>query len=296
MKLKDCKVTEYTFSSFTDDQYGSDGIDLYRFSPLSDVDSSVDDVNQESIRVERVLAHNNRFDIMPEVKKGRGIEVQENEDRDKYIREEIEKGLASIKETAFEQGYNDGWESGKKKVIEDTEEKVEANIKRLKSIVEEVLNYRVEVLVKEKEKVHRLINSLIKWLFLKELKGDGEYIGRVLDRLILESKSKSNILIKVDRNNFDKMPEILSHIENKMGEINNSRVEVDYDIEGPGIILDTENGIIDATLKEQFKALDKLFGSVGLDDIEEVDISEYLTEKELDKTCDEDKVEPEDGN
>ena len=72
------------------------------------------------------------------------------------------------------------------------------------------------------------------------------------------------------------MPEVLDHLHEKLGELENVRVEVDYDIEGPGIILESQNGIINGTLKEQFNSLDKLFKTVGLENDEHFDINAFF--------------------
>ena len=60
------------------------------------------------------------------------------------------------------------------------------------------------------------------------------------------------------------MPVVLETVQKKLGELSNVRLEIDYDIKGPGIILASDNGIINATLTEQLNNLDKLFETIDL--------------------------------
>ncbi|MGB0454587.1 MAG: hypothetical protein ACPGJV_12840, partial [Bacteriovoracaceae bacterium] len=57
--------------------------------------------------------------------------------------------------------------------------------------------------------------------------------------------------------------------EAKLGKFTNTRVEVDYDIKDQGMVIESANGIVNGSLKQQFKNLDKLFESVGIKPSEE---------------------------
>ena len=52
----------------------------------------------------------------------------------------------------------------------------------------------------------------------------------------------------------------------KVGKLTNVRVEADLDMKENGIMLESENTIIDGSLKAQFESIDKLFLSVGLNE------------------------------
>ena len=110
------------------------------------------------------------------------------------------------------------------------------------------------------------MKNLTKWITLKELENDGKYLERLMEKLLLEIQSRSNLLIQVNMNDFQKMPEVLEVVQSKLGELKNVRVEVDPAILTRGIILESDNGIINATMEEQFKSLDKLFEEVLIDD------------------------------
>ena len=129
---------------------------------------------------------------------------------------------------------------------------------------------------------YETILNLTKWVILRELKDDGEYVHRLLEKLITEIQTKSNILIQIDERSFRDMPDILEVVEERLGSLSNVRLEKDFDIDGPGIVLESDNGIINGTLKEQFNNLDKLFLKVGL-----------INENEVESFAEEFSAEPE---
>ena len=73
---------------------------------------------------------------------------------------------------------------------------------------------------------------------------------------------RNNLLIQVNTEDFAHMPEILEHVQSRLGEMKNVRIEMNSTVNSRGIVIESENGIINATMEEQFKSLDKLFEDV----------------------------------
>ncbi|MBF0208124.1 MAG: hypothetical protein HQK53_14695 [Oligoflexia bacterium] len=82
---------------------------------------------------------------------------------------------------------------------------------------------------------------------------------RLLERLIVELGTTDTLLIKVNKHNFEKMPEVLQVVQKKLGELKNVRTEISEQIEGPGFIVEAASAIIDGSLENQINAIDKLF-------------------------------------
>src|SRR5690606_32975198 len=98
---------------------------------------------------------------------------------------------------------------------------------------------------------------LVKWLTLKEI-DDQDYLARLLEKLILEMNLKNNLVIRINKSSFNNSEDILQMVEQKLGKLTNTRVEAHLDLEHPGIVLECENGIVDASLNAQFSSLDKI--------------------------------------
>ena len=108
-----------------------------------------------------------------------------------------------------------------------------------------------------------MVKNLTKWIVLKEV-DEKYYLARLLEKLIHEINTKTGLVLHVNEKSFGHMPEIIKIVERKVGVLTNVRVEVDLDLDETGIVLESENTIIDGSLDAQFKSLDKLFTSVGI--------------------------------
>src|SRR5690606_38272934 len=89
-----------------------------------------------------------------------------------------------------------------------------------------------------------------------------DYITRLLEKLILEINTRSNLVIRVNESSFENITDIIGIVENKLGVLTNVRVEKHLDMDKPGIILESENGIIEGSIEAQFSSLDRIFESV----------------------------------
>ena len=79
---------------------------------------------------------------------------------------------------------------------------------------------------------------------------------------MLELNARKNLIVKVGRANFEQMPEIIQTVEARLGQLSNLRIEIVPEIQHPGIILESENGLIDGSLEGVFQNIDKIFEQV----------------------------------
>ena len=88
------------------------------------------------------------------------------------------------------------------------------------------------------------------------------YLSRLLEKLVHEVNQKNNLVLHVNEKAFGYMPEIVKLVERKVGRLANTRVEVDLDQTENGIVLETENCIIDGSLEAQFKSVKAVKSSI----------------------------------
>lgn len=269
MNTLDLEVKDYSFESF---ELG-DNIDhtarLFEFKNISDVSPAQKKDHQRLIQSERSDAKKNHFQIAPMVLEHRGLIAQEERERETRILAEVESRLEAIKESAYSEGKQVGIEHGKNQVLEEMKHEVEQKLTHLSDMISRVLETENEIIEKSKKDTYKVIKNLTKWVVLRELKEDDDYLNRLLEKLVLEINTKSNLLIKVGQGSFDKMPDVLEHVQNTLGKFKNTRIEIDYSLDNRGLILESDNGIINASIKEQFKSINRLFESLGVEQDDE---------------------------
>ena len=275
------EVEEYSFQNFSLNKVNENEVENFEFQDLEGMSVREVENHQETIRLERQYSKNTGFTIAPIVKEHRGVNKQVDAEREKRIEDEVQRRVEAIREEAFKSGHEEGIQTGREEVFEQTRLATDEKLTALTSMVTEVLETQVQLVENQKNQIYEMVRNLTKWIILRELKDDGKYINRLLEKLIQEMQIKSNLLIHVDQKNFENMPDILEAVQKKLGNLDNVRVETDFDIDGPGIVLESENGIINGTMIEQIKSLDKLFAPVGLSPEKEEYSHEKYQEEEL---------------
>jgi flagellar assembly protein FliH len=260
------KIEEYEFKNFSVVAGENDVVEDYSFQDLGQLVPKLAKRDGKKAKFERLSAEKKNFNISPIVKEHRGLLEQEREERERKIRDEVERRIDILREEAFQQGFQEGIEAGKQEVYNQTRAATEEKLNALVDMINDVLVLKEEIINNQKQDLYKLVKNLTKWVILRELKDDGEYITRLLEKLVTEIQTKSNLLVQVDQNSFESMTDVLETVQERIGALKNVRVEVDYDIPGQGIIIESDNGIINGTFEEQMVSLDKLFESVGLKD------------------------------
>jgi flagellar assembly protein FliH len=222
-------------------------------------------VSETVIRKEREFANQTHFKISSVVKEHRGIIKQEEEDYQKSVDQEIERRLKLIQEESYQAGFNAGLDKGAKEAYNEAVEVYQEKISVLESYIEEVKSFQSDLFKKQKDEIYKMIKLLTKWVILREVKND-QYMKDLFEKLILELNTKSNLLVKVNSDHFEKMPEVLEIVQQRLGKLSNVRLEIEPDMKNSGIIIESDNGIVDGSLEAQFINLDKLFLSVGLEE------------------------------
>lgn len=258
-------VEDYKFHSFdgvkSDPQKSQD----FEFHELDkSLDARRKDKDDLFLKDEREKSVEGDFVISPIVKQYRGIKDQEKREREELIELEVAKRLRRLKDQAIEEGFNEGVERGRTEAYSKLENEINTKIDTFSVMIDEVLKTHAEIVKNQKDEIYTLVRNLTKWVILRELDGDNNYLERLLERLTTELGTSSNILIQVNENEFDQMKDVLDVLQKRVTKMKNVRVEVDYEVPEKGIVVESQTGVVRGTLVEQFASLDKLFESVGV--------------------------------
>ncbi len=166
--------------------------------------------------------------------------------QDRNIVSRAQKDAQSIKEVAKQEGYNEGLNQAKKD-IEDLREKFS-----------EFYNYKDEVFQKVSECIMDISVEIAKKIINKEIETDKNAIISIIKGVVEEvNKTEDKITLKVMPKDVelvrDKLPELFS------GDYYEAKILVvpDNNIKDGGVIVETSNGIIDATIATQLAIIEK---------------------------------------
>ena len=215
----------------------------------------------EEIRNERSFAAKNDFKIDELVKDYRGLSRQEQTDLEKKIQAEVTKRVEAAYQTAYAEGLAQGEAKGREEALTVHTQELAGNVENFVNIVNGLQEQSAGYMAKHRTEIYEFLKRFTKWIVMKEI-NEKVYLEQLLEKLILEINSRKNLTIKVGRAQFESMPEIMKTVEGRIGQLQNTRIEIVSEIRHPGIILESENGLIDGSLEGVFGNIDKIFGQV----------------------------------
>lgn len=256
-------IKPFSFSEIKGDHVvsGAGAFQPFSFQTLSGEAVQSRKASEEELRSERSFAAKNDFKIDELVKDYRGLSRQEQSDLEKKIQAEVEKRVKAAYEKAYAEGIAQGEEKGRAEALAAHSENLAGNVDQFVSLVSSLQNQTGAYLGQHRSEVYEFIKRFTKWIVLKEI-NEKVYLEQLLEKLILELNSRKNLIIKVGRAQFESMPDVMKTVEARLGQLQNTRIEIVPELQHPGIILESENGLIDGSVEGVFASIDRVFEQV----------------------------------
>lgn len=233
----------------------------FEFKTLNGESVTSEKVSDEDIRSERKYAQKNNFKIDDTVRDYRGLSRQEQNDLEQKIQAEVKRRLDAAYEDAYKEGLEKGKAEGKEIAIQELHQAMGQKVEDFGQVIAQVQGQSDKIMERNKSEVYEFIKRFTKWIVLKEI-NEKVYLETLLEKLILELNARKNLIVKVGKANFAQMPEVIQTVEARLGQLSNVRIEIVPEISYPGIILETENGLIDGSMEGVFQNIDKIFAQV----------------------------------
>mgnify|MGYP006188504205 CR=1 FL=1 len=264
-KYRNTEIKPFTFSNLESDHVVSQGqFQSFEFKSLNGESVNSVKATDSEIRTERKFAQKNNFKIDDMVRDYRGLSRQEQNDLEKKIQDEVKRRLDASYEEAYREGIEKGREEGREAALAEFNVALAEKVESFGQVIGQVKGQSEKLLEKNQQEIYEFVKRFTKWIVLKEI-NEKVYLEGLLEKLILELNARKNLIVKVGKANFSQMPEIIQAVESKLGQLSNVRVEIVPELNHPGIILESENGLIDGSLEGVFQNIDKIFEQVRPD-------------------------------
>ena len=227
---------------------------------LSDTDTSLTMDTSLLPDLSEVLTSNassSAEDIINSAKKEAEEIVEHAHDEAERMRGEAYDEAASIRETAKEEGYNEGYESGTSKALQELEEKN-------REIDEKIAAAEASIAEKEEQLILDTENKMAKWLIGMvahitgvSIEGMQGVLLYMINNAMRELDNSRHFVIKVSPDDYI---EVSEHKDDIYGALNPGiELEVfeDAKLEKYQCLIETDNGIVDISLDAQFDNLTK---------------------------------------
>lgn len=261
-KFRESDIKSFEFSDLKHNQEVSEsGFKAFSFNELKGDVVKREKISEETLRSERSFEKKNNFQIDGAVRDSRGLSRQEQSDFEIKIQEEVNRRLELAHQEAYADGLEKGRAEGKAEAFAEYESQLSQLIQEFSDVINGLASQNDKIIENNRHDIYEFVKRFTKWIVLKEI-NEKVYLEGLLEKLILELNARKNLIVKVGRANFNKMPEVIQNVEARLGQLSNVRVEIVPELNHPGIILESENSLIDGSLEGVFQNIDKIFEQV----------------------------------
>jgi len=255
---KNAEVADYNFIEFSSSNKNIES-EVFkerefekRTESFSELISEVDQANDNEFVIDKKV-----FDLR------KHQDAKKNE-LERKIEERIQNDLIKIKDSAYQEGFQKGLQDGIAKAYEEERLSTEQKIQQMKAMVDNLLNRQVDIIKTQEIGLTKLIRDLTKWIILKELKDDDEYIKRLIEKVVEENKKVTCIRFQVGRGVVASFKQSIQEINDEMKKIYNGQVEVveSSKIDKDAIEVELDSNILRANISDQLNVFNELFDTV----------------------------------
>lgn len=260
-KYQDIRPFQFADLEGKSDKPSSSSFKPFAFDELEGEVVNSAPASEEDLRRERSFAKSSSFQIDSAVQSSRGLARQEEQEFADRIEAEVSRRLQGAYEEALAKGREEGARQGKEEALAQHQQELQQKVEEFAQILLSLQEQCATVIEGERHQIYEFVKRFTKWIVMKEI-DEKVYLEKLLEKLILELNARKNLIVKVGRDHFSAMPEVVSAVESRLGTLQNLRVEIVPEISHPGIILEAENGLIDGSLEGVLQNIDRIFAQV----------------------------------
>lgn len=199
----------------------------------------------------------NAFELHPSVKKVLEIERDETARIERKVNERLDALREKAIEEAKQVGYREGFEAGRKEGFERFQEETRESVDRIEALSTEYENQKADLFRANERFLLEMVAQLAKKVVLRELQTDAEYLSRVSKAIIEKLGIKENVRIWLNGEDVACLQSLRESLIQKFGELRNLQIGEHPEVSRGGCIVETDFGIVDATIEAQIKSIDE---------------------------------------
>jgi len=170
---------------------------------------------------------------------------------------ELEEITQTTQQEAHEQGFNEGKEEG----IKSGEEAIKRALAEIQNVLIEAKHKREEIIQTNQEIIIDLALMIAKKIIKTELATNKEAILKNLSQALKKVKDKEEIKVKVNPVHLEELGARKEEFLNQVSGLEGINFEEDKSIEPGGCIIETNFGLIDATISSQLEIIQEALGA-----------------------------------
>lgn len=176
--------------------------------------------------------------------------LQRTQLEDKFHQEALEK-LKEVEEKAYKEAYEIGLIEGEKKALEEKRVVLDEKISHLDELHKTYESLTKNLFEQKETEIIKLVSMVASKIALFEIKTHKEFISELIVKLVEDIQSEEQATVYISQEDYDFIDSARKELELKHPEFQRIKLEVDESIETGGAFLETNIGMIDASIQQR---------------------------------------------
>lgn len=180
------------------------------------------------------------------------------------LQEKVERGalekVKEIQEDAYNQAYQLGLDEGREHAFQEHHAKLEGQIASLEFLLNSLSSLKQELVNSNEPNIVKLVYYLASRVAMKEIKEDPALIVPLIQNYLQEIQEDEQVKVKISVNDFQFVESIKERLSKDFEKIKHVKFEATEQISPGGCIIETNYGIVDATVEQR---IEKLWSAVS---------------------------------
>lgn len=218
-------------------------------------------VNPGEIHKEDKTAKKADF-IMQNATKNAIARVQEAQEKAKLILQEAHKEAQAIKKQAFQDGYNEGLDTGKKDGLSEIEKQFESFLQELKNMIQETIQERKKTIKELEPQVVDLSMKIAEKILRREASSYEDMIFEQVEVALNKLNDRTKITLRVNRMDVGRLNSYRDRILSLQDDIKELDIVEDLRVDEGGCIVETASGTVDGRINTQLSEIGRSFSNI----------------------------------
>ncbi len=188
--------------------------------------------------------------------------VQEAQEKARSILQEAHREAQEIKKQAFQEGYKEGLQTGKKDGLSEVEKQFASFLEELKSLIEQTLTERKRIIKELEPQVVDLSMKIAEKILRREAASYEDMIFEQVETALNKLNDRTKITLRANRMDVGRLNSYRDRIMALQDDIKELEIVEDLRVEEGGCIIESASGTVDGRINTQLSEIGRSFSNI----------------------------------
>ena len=197
------------------------------------------------------------FKISDLVSQQTGITIQEQKNLENKVQDMVLAQLKEVEEKAYKEAYELGLDVGRKEAFDHHIAQYKEQFNKFGETLQLIQELTQKLIVTNEARLVDLVFKVAEKIAMDHIKGNREVILKVLVDVFADLQKDEKVLVKVSPGDYEFIEEVKARLgyNEELKILENQKIEVSDDIKDGGCLIETNYGVVDATVAERLNKL-----------------------------------------